>query len=83
MDSWRETLCVTRERRRPSSVSVDAGGNSQISTKMKNFSPSSIAAVFLMLWMWLMTIAIIELFKMSDSKIDFSICPLCDKSNLE
>jgi len=48
--------------------------------KMKNFSPSSIAAVFLMLWMWLMTIAIIELFKMSDREPDLAICPLCDQT---
>ena len=47
---------------------------------MKNFSPSSIAAVFLMLWMWLMTIAIIELFKMSDREPDLAICPLCDQT---
>lgn len=50
---------------------------------MKNINLNSIAAVLLMLWMWIMTVAIIELFKASDRKIDFSVCPLCDKSNLE
>ena len=51
--------------------------------KMKNMNLNSIAAVFLMLWMWFITVAVIELFKESHREIDFSVCPLCDKSNLE
>ena len=51
--------------------------------KMKNINLNSIAAVLLMLWMWIMTVAVVELFKASDREIDFSVCPLCDKSNLE
>jgi hypothetical protein len=35
-----------------------------------------------MLWMWLMTIAIIELFKMADHEPDLTICPLCDQTVL-